>query len=135
MVQPTAPEPIADVIGVTVDPTVQQMLTDVQAGFKMESVFCLQGGIVGDYLVIDNMTLAKIVNRTESTAKYHNCRETTFIGVAHNHPDTESYGGTCIFSKPDQSSFAMETRAVIDVVVGRDCIRGRLRDGREISLK
>jgi hypothetical protein len=100
-----------------------------------EFVLCLEGSKQEGYLVIDGFKLARMEASSINNVRYQPCASARYIGTAHNHPPVDDAGKSlCYQSEPDRRSFAMDQRAVVDVVLcGADRYRWWLKDGRNAS--
>jgi hypothetical protein len=102
---------------------------------ETEFVLCLEGSKQDGYLVIDGFKLARMEASSVNNVRYQPCAGSRYVGTAHNHPPVDDAGKSlCYQSEPDRRSFALDQRAVVDVVLcGSDKFRWWLKDGRNAS--
>ena len=102
---------------------------------ETEFVLCLEGSKHDGYIVVDGFKLARMEASSVNNVRYQPCTATRYVGTAHNHPPVDDQGKSlCYQSEPDRRSFAMDQRALVDVVLcGSDKFRWWLKDGRNAS--
>lgn len=102
---------------------------------ETEFVLCLEGTRHEDYIVVDGFKLARMEASSVNNVRYQPCTGPRYVGTAHNHPPVEDQGKSlCYQSEPDRRSFAMDQRAMVDVVLcGPDKFRWWLKDGRNAA--
>ena len=102
---------------------------------ETEFVLCLEGGRQQGTLVVDGFKLARMEASTINNVRYQPCTGPRYLGTAHNHRPVDDEGKSlCYQSEPDRRSFAMDQRAVVDIVLcGEDKFRWWLKDGRNAA--
>jgi hypothetical protein len=109
------------------------MAPEVMQGFQflykfiteVEFVLCLEGTRKNGRLYVDGFRLVNSV-------RYQPCTSNRYVGTAHNHPPVDVDKSLCYQSEPDRRSFALDQRAVVDVVLcGDDKYYWVLKDGRK----
>lgn len=89
---------------------------------EVEFVLCLEGRRVGENVLIESFTLARMEAANSSSVRYQPCTSARYIGTAHNHPPVTTAKSLCYQSLPDRRSFEADGRAELDIVL---CGEGR----------
>ncbi len=98
---------------------------------EVEFVLCLEGERKDGRLHVDAFRLARMEATSVNSVRYQPCTGERYVGTAHNHPPVGEDKSLCYQSEPDRRSFAMDDRAVVDLVLcGRDKYLWVLKDGR-----
>jgi hypothetical protein len=98
---------------------------------EVEFVLCLEGTRKNGRLYVDAFRLARMEATSVNSVRYQPCTSERYIGTAHNHPPVDEEKSLCYQSEPDRRSFALDPRAVVDVVLcGDDKFYWVLKDGR-----
>ena len=98
---------------------------------EVEFVLCLEGERKDGRLHVDAFRLARMEATSVNSVRYQPCTGARYVGTAHNHPPVGEDKSLCYQSEPDRRSFAMDDRAVVDVVLcGSDKYYWALKDGR-----
>jgi hypothetical protein len=98
---------------------------------EVEFVLCLEGTRKNGRLHVDGFRLARMEATSVNSVRYQPCTSEKYIGTAHNHPPVGEDKSLCYQSEPDRRSFALDPRAVVDVVLcGDDKYYWVLKDGR-----
>jgi hypothetical protein len=120
------------------------MAPEVMEGFQflyrfiteVEFVLCLEGTRKNGRLYVDAFRLARMEATTVNSVRYQPCTSERYVGTAHNHPPVDMDKSLCYQSEPDRRSFALDQRAVVDVVLcGDDKYYWVLKDGRTGAQK
>jgi hypothetical protein len=104
---------------------------------ETEFVLCLEGSQENGRVVIDGFRLARMETTNVNSVRYQPCGSSRYIGTAHNHPPADDRGSSlCYQSEPDRRSFALDQRAVVDVVLcGVDKFYWVTKDGRSAAKR
>jgi hypothetical protein len=98
---------------------------------EVEFVLCLEGTRKNGRLHVDAFRLARMEATSVNSVRYQPCSSERYVGTAHNHPPVGEDKSLCYQSEPDRRSFALDPRAVVDVVLcGDDKYYWVLKDGR-----
>ncbi len=98
---------------------------------EVEFVLCLEGTRKNGRLHVDGFRLARMEATSVNSVRYQPCTSERYVGTAHNHPPVGQDKSLCYQSEPDRRSFALDPRAVVDVVLcGDDKYYWVLKDGR-----
>lgn len=98
---------------------------------EVEFVLCLEGERKNGRLHVDAFRLARMEATSVNSVRYQPCTSERYVGTAHNHPPVGEDKSLCYQSEPDRRSFAMDSRAVVDLVLcGNDMYLWVLKDGR-----
>ncbi|HEY0671798.1 MAG TPA: hypothetical protein VGD27_06010 [Longimicrobiales bacterium] len=98
---------------------------------EVEFVLCLEGERKNGRLHVDAFRLARMEATSVNSVRYQPCTGARYVGTAHNHPPVGQDKSLCYQSEPDRRSFAMDERAVVDLVLcGSDQYYWALKDGR-----
>jgi hypothetical protein len=103
---------------------------------EVEFVLCLEGTRKNGRLYVDAFRLARMEATSVNSVRYQPCESERYVGTAHNHPPVDVDKSLCYQSEPDRRSFALDPRAVVDVVLcGDDTYYWVLKDGRTGAQK
>lgn len=102
---------------------------------ETEFVLCLEGSQENGRIVIDGFRLARMETTNVNSVRYQPCGSSRYIGTAHNHPPVgDGASSLCYQSEPDRRSFALDQRAVVDIVLcGADKFYWVTKDGRSAA--
>lgn len=104
---------------------------------ETEFVLCLEGSYHNGSVIIDGFRLARMETSNVNSVRYQPCGSSRYVGTAHNHPPAnERAASLCYQSEPDRRSFALDQRAVVDVVLcGADKFYWTTKDGRSAAKR
>ena len=104
---------------------------------ETEFVLCLEGSQQNGRVIIDGFRLARMETTNANSVRYQPCGSSRYVGTAHNHPPVGNHASSlCYQSDPDRRSFALDQRAVVDVVL---CAANKFywvtKDGRSAARR
>jgi hypothetical protein len=104
---------------------------------ETEFVLCLEGTQQNGRVIIDGFRLARMETTNVNSVRYQPCGSSRYVGTAHNHPPVgDRASSLCYQSEPDRRSFALDQRAIVDVVLcGADRFYWVTKDGRSAAKR